>query len=187
MHPSAMTRRLDSGSAGPPGVRSDLRQKRPFRSAAQEATLALLKTAAVVDRSLNRVLTPSGLSHEQYNVLRILRGAGAAGLPTLEIRRRMVAEGAAITRLLDKLERGGLVTRERPAPNRRQVLCALTPAGAALLGTLEDPINSTDEAAMRSLSVAEQRTLTKLLDRVRADVRADVRANAPEGSAPDAR
>ena len=165
--------------ARPRGARSDLRQQRPFRSIAQEATLALLKTAAVVDRSLTRVLAPSGLSHEQYNVLRILRGAGTPGLPTLEIRRRMIAEGAAITRLLDKLERARFVTRKRPAPDRRQVLCALTPAGVALLAELEEPINGTDEAAMRTLSEAEQRTLTGLLDRVRAAVR----SSSAEGSA----
>lgn len=153
------------------GVREDLLQKTPFRSVAQEATIALLKTAAVVDRSLNRVLAPSGLSHEQYNVLRILRGAGPAGLPTLEIRRRMVNEGAAITRLLDKLERAGLVARERPAPNRRQVLCRLTPAGDALLERWHESVSLTDEDAVRSLSEREQRTLMRLLDRIRTDVR----------------
>jgi DNA-binding MarR family transcriptional regulator len=154
----------------PAGVQRDLRQRKPFRSLAQEGTVALLKTAAVIDRALTQVLAPAGLSHEQYNVLRILRGAPDP-LPTLEIRRRMIAEGAAITRLLDKLEAAGFVRRERPASSRRHVLCAITPAGRQLLARVDDAVNDTDERAMHVLSDAELRTLVSLLDRVRADVR----------------
>jgi DNA-binding MarR family transcriptional regulator len=156
-------------------VRREPRQRAPFRSVAQEATVALLKTAAVVNRALNQVLAPAGLSREQYNVLRILRGAGAEPLPTLEIRRRMIAEGAAITRLLDKLEAAGYVYRERPASSRRQVLCSLTPAGRELLARVDDAVNDTDERAARALTDAELRTLIGLLDRMRADVRATLR------------
>jgi DNA-binding MarR family transcriptional regulator len=157
-------------------VQSDLRQRAPFRSLAQETTVSLLKTAAVVDRALTQALAHAGLSHEQYNVLRILRGAGKEPLPTLEIRRRMIAEGAAITRLLDKLERAGYVVRERPADSRRHVLCSLTPAGRAVLAQTDDAVNATDERAMRSLSDVECRTLLDLLDRVRSDVRGGSRA-----------
>ena len=69
-------------------VQREIRQSRPFRSAAQEATIALLRTASVVSRAIARVLEPSGLSLAQYNALRIVRGAGKAGLPTLAVRER---------------------------------------------------------------------------------------------------
>jgi len=157
------------------GVRGDLQQRTPFRSVAQEATVALLKTAAVIERALALSLAPEGLSHEQYNVLRILRGAGDDPLPTLEIRRRMIAEGAAITRLLDKLEARGYVSRERPATSRRQVLCTITAAGRAALARVDDAVNDTDEWGTRALSGAELDTLISLLDRIRADVRGELR------------
>ena len=85
-------------------VQSEIRQSKPFRSPAQEATIALLRTASIVSRALGRVVEPSGLSLAQYNALRIIRGAGSAGIPTLSIRERMIEEGTTITRLLDKLD-----------------------------------------------------------------------------------
>ena len=89
-------------------VQSDIGQTRPFRSRAQEATIALLRTASVVGRTYTRVLEPHALSFAQYNALRIIRGAGTGGIPTLAIRERMIEEGTTITRLLDKLEDAGL-------------------------------------------------------------------------------
>src|SRR5688500_15147865 len=114
-------------------VQTEIKQGRPFRSAAQEATIALLRTASVVGRTISRVLEPSGLSFAQYNALRIIRGSGAGGIPTLAIRERMIEEGTTITRLLDKLEDAGLIRRERSYPDRRQVICAVTDAGRKLL------------------------------------------------------
>src|SRR5919112_1708758 len=112
--PKASTRARTSA------VQSEIRQNKPFRSTAQEATIALLRTASVVNRALARVVEPSGLSLAQYNALRIIRGAGGGGIPTLSIRERMIEEGTTITRLLDKLEESELITRERAAPDRRQ-------------------------------------------------------------------
>src|SRR5215207_9371890 len=97
-------------------VQAEIRQSKPFRSLAQEATIALLRTASIVGRAGARVVEPSGLSLAQYNALRIIRGAGAAGIPTLSVRERMIEEGTTITRLLDKLEESGLIERERAAP-----------------------------------------------------------------------
>ena len=92
-----------------------------------------MRTAAVARRPLVKVVEAVGLSLAQYNVLRILRGAGAAGLPTLAIRERMVEDAAGITRLIDKLEAAGHVTRERATPDRRLVLCRITKDGLDLL------------------------------------------------------
>src|SRR5713226_8022298 len=86
----------------PHGLRAEIRQSKPFRSRAHEGVLTLLRTADVVRRRLARVIEGAGLSFEQYNVLRILRGAGAEGMATLEIAQRMIQRTPAMTRLLDK-------------------------------------------------------------------------------------
>jgi DNA-binding MarR family transcriptional regulator len=157
-------------------VQSEIRQTKPFRSTAQEATIALLRTASVVSRSLARVVEPLGLSLAQYNALRIIRGASASGIATLSIRERMIEEGTTITRLLDKLEDAGLIRRERSYPDRRQVLCFVSEAGRKLLETLDPQVDSADEAVVASLSEAQLDRFIELLDTVRE-------ANAARGAA----
>ena len=157
-------------------VQSEIRQNKPFRSTAQEATIALLRTASVVNRTLARVVEPSGLSLAQYNALRIIRGAGTSGIPTLSIRERMIEEGTTITRLLDKLEEAGLIRRERSYPDRRQVLCFVSDTGRALLDTLDPKVDSADEAVVSTLSDAQLDRFIELLDVVR-------KANAERGAA----
>ncbi len=156
-------------------VQSEIKQSRPFRSTAQEATIALLRTASVVHRVFARVLEPWALSLAQYNALRIIRGAGAGGIPTLSIRERMVEEGTTITRILDKLEDAGLVRRERSFPDRRQVLCYATDAGRKLLDTLDPQMDSTDEEVVAVLNETQLEQFIELLDEVRA-------ANAERGA-----
>lgn len=150
-------------------VQSEIKQSRPFRSGRQEATIALLRTASVVGRAIGRVLEPYGLSTAQYNALRIIRGAGTGGIPTLAIRERMIEEGTTITRLLDKLETAELITRERSLPDRRQVICHATPAGKRLLDRIDPVVDAADEEAMASLSPKQAAAFVSLLDQVRAD------------------
>ena len=148
-------------------MREELQQSRPFRSESQEATLALMRTASVVGRRMARVIEPHGLSLAQYNVLRILRGAGPEGLPTLAIRDRMIEEGSTVTRLLDKLETANLVSRSRCRPDRRQVLCYITEAGQTLLTTLDPLIDAADAAAMAMLEPPVRRQFIDILARIR--------------------
>jgi len=149
-------------------VQNEIRQSKPFRSTAQEATIALLRTASVVHRTLARVLESSGLSLAQYNALRIIRGAGTGGIPTLSIRERMIEEGTTITRILDKLEDAGLIRRERSYPDRRQVLCYATDAGRKLLDMLDPQMDSADEEIVASLDETQLERFIELLDIVRA-------------------
>lgn len=142
-------------------IQQEIQQVRPFRSRAQEATIALMRTASVVSRRYARIVEPHGISMAQYNVLRILRGAGPEGLPTLAIRDRMIDEGSTVTRLLDKLEQAGLVTRDRSRPDRRQVLCRITPAGEALLATLDPGMDETD---VESMSVLNDEALAQFIE-----------------------
>ncbi|HEX6053698.1 MAG TPA: MarR family transcriptional regulator [Gemmatimonadaceae bacterium] len=156
-------------------VQSEIKQSKPFRSTAQEATIALLRTASVVHRVFARVLEPWALSLAQYNALRIIRGAGAGGIPTLSIRERMLEEGTTITRILDKLEDAGLIRRERSYPDRRQVLCYVTDAGRKLLDALDPQMDTTDEEIVATLNEAQLEQLIGFLDEVRA-------ANAERGA-----
>ena len=161
-------------------VQREIRQSKPFRSTAQEATIALLRTASVVSRALARVVEPSGLSLAQYNALRIIRGAGTGGIATLSIRERMIEEGTTITRLLDKLEDADLIRRERSFPDRRQVLCFATDAGRKLLESLDPVVNAADEEAVASLSEAQLDRFIELLDAVR---KTNAKRGAPRSAA----
>ncbi|HEY7395910.1 MAG TPA: MarR family transcriptional regulator [Gemmatimonadaceae bacterium] len=149
------------------GIQQEISQKRPFHSVRAEVAVSILRTAALIERQFAQVVAQSGITVQQYNVLRILRGAGEEGLPTLVIRDRMIHEAPGITRLLDKLETAGLARRERCSPDRRQVFCYITDAGLAVLDRLEAAMKEADDAAVGSLSEAEQRQLLKLLEGVR--------------------
>jgi DNA-binding MarR family transcriptional regulator len=116
---------------------------------------------------------------QQYNVLRILRGAGSAGLPTLEVSDRMIEQAPGITRLFDRLESKGLVLRQRCPADRRQVLCWLTAAGTELVERLDGPMNAADAGAVAALTPAELEQLIRLLDTLRAGRLGQVGGPAP--------
>lgn len=148
-------------------LQREIRQGKPFRSRGQEVVVALLRTADLVRRAVSRAVEPHDITLQQYNVLRILRGAGDQGLPTLEIAERMIEQAPGVTRLLDRLEAKGLVRRERCRHDRRQVLCWLTVAGAELVATLDEPIDQADVEAVAMLSSDEQDRLLRMLDAIR--------------------
>lgn len=148
-------------------LQREIKQTRPFHSLAQEATLGLLRTVDLLRRRMAVLIEPSGVTLQQYNVLRILRGAGPEGLPTLEIATRMIEQAPGITRLLDRLEAKQLCHRERCPTDRRQVTCRITPGGLALLARLDTVVRQADEQMVAPLTPAEQRQLVRLLDKVR--------------------
>lgn len=148
-------------------VGKEIRQTRPFRSSGAEATISLLRTADLIRRRLSAVIEPAGITFQQYNVLRILRGAGPDGVPTLEIADRMIEKAPGITRLIDRLEAKGLVERRRCTEDRRVVYGTISAAGLDLLASLDPQVDATDESAMENLNDEEQRTLIGLLDTLR--------------------
>ena len=151
----------------PSALQRELKQGRPFRSPEQEAVLAVLRTADLLWRRVAAVTESAGVTPQQYNVLRILRGARGEPMPTLEIGERLIERTPGITRLLDRLERKGLVRRARCREDRRQVHCWITETGLALLDGLDGPIEAAEHAAMRSLDGGELAGLIGLLERVR--------------------
>jgi DNA-binding MarR family transcriptional regulator len=149
-------------------VQREIRQTRPFRSPAQEAVVALLRTADLVRRRIAAVIEPHGITLQQYNVLRILRGAGPDGLPTLAIADRMIEADPGITRLLDRLEAKKWVERWRCPRDRRRVLCRITATGLELLARLDRPVEEADQTALGALPQGGHARLVRLLDAIRA-------------------
>ncbi|MEZ4417017.1 MAG: MarR family transcriptional regulator [Gemmatimonadota bacterium] len=148
-------------------LRSEIKQSRPFASPAEEAFLNLLRTAAALEHALEEGLKEHGVTGTQYNVLRILRGAGPAGLCRNEVKERMITPVPDATRLLDRLEQAGLVERRRETDDRRFVTARITGRGLDLLDRLELPISRLHERHLGHLSVAELQHLSELLERAR--------------------
>jgi len=137
-----------------------IRQRRPFRSLEAEAFLNIEHTADALMRGMAELLKDADLSPTQYNVLRILRGAGPEGLACGEIADRMITRDPDITRLLDRLVRRGLVERTRDGRDRRVVTTTITREGVELLGSLDDPVQ---QLHARQLSHLGDRSLTRLV------------------------
>ncbi|HOX20684.1 MAG TPA: MarR family transcriptional regulator [Gemmatimonadales bacterium] len=146
---------------------SELKQNKPFTSTVQEAVLSIKRTAALLDLRVAELLRPYGVTPTQYNVLRILRGAGADGLPRCEVQGRLVAPVADTTRLLDRLEKMGLVSRARNTEDRRVVTSKITPRGLALLDKVAAPLRQFEEHEVGQVSDARLRSLIGILDEVR--------------------
>ena len=130
--------------------------------------MALFRTADMLRGRMSALTEQEAITLQQYNVLRILRGAGKEGLPTLEIAERMIERAPGITRLMDRLEARRLVARERCPTDRRQVTCRITGDGLAVLERLDDPVAATDVWFTSVLTRRDLRQLIALLDRLRA-------------------
>ena len=149
-------------------IAEDIKQTRPFRSRSQEAVVALLRTANVLSRRIEGICQAEGITHQQYNVLRILRGAKAP-LPTMEIAERLVEQAPGITRHVNNLESQGLIRREQWAGDRRQVLCQITPNGLRLLERLDPAMDALDDSFGNRLSSEQLDAFVESLDLLRAD------------------
>ncbi|PYT03200.1 MAG: MarR family transcriptional regulator [Acidobacteria bacterium] len=142
-------------------------KKRPRQPRARTAYSTLLSTADKVRTFFETVCAPFRITGQQYNVLRILRGAEPEGLPTLTIAERMIERTPGITRMIDRLEAKGLVEREVRPHDRRCVYCRITRNGLKLLKQLDEPTEEANRAAFRGLSAAELAQLTALLLKAR--------------------
>lgn len=149
-------------------LQQEIRQTVPFRSLAQEAAISIQRTADVLTHRFDTGLAPHGVTAQQYNVLRILRGARGKPLKTLEVGERMISRTPGITRMIDRLVDKGLVARERCLEDRRVVFCSITPAGLDLLDRTDALVDRLDERTGEGLEPAELEQLIDLLARIRA-------------------
>jgi DNA-binding MarR family transcriptional regulator len=147
----------------PTALRDELRQRKPFASLQEEAFLNLGRTATALQDAVEQTLKPHGVTIAQYNVLRILRGAGADGLCRNDIRDRLISRMPDVTRLLDRMEEAGLVTRVRSTEDRRLVTTQLTRQGRRLVDALDEPIAAEHQRRLGHLTSTQLRTLIELL------------------------
>jgi DNA-binding MarR family transcriptional regulator len=144
-----------------------LKQNRPFVSVEQEVYLSILRAASELSYAVDQLFRPFDITHSQYNVLRILRGAGAAGLCRKEISERMVTATPDMSRLLDRMEGAGWVTRERAEDDRRQVFTRITKSGLELLVRLETPTRDFVTQLFVGVAVGDLKTALKVNDQIR--------------------
>ena len=145
-----------------------MRQKKPFRRVEDEAFVNLLRTVDALMQGVATTLKPSGLSPAQYNVLRVLRGAGPDGLACREIGERMIAKDPDITRLLDRLEERDLISRSRDRADRRVITTRITDKGMRILKELDKPIEELHVKQLGHLGEQRLRSLVDLLEAARA-------------------
>ena len=150
-------------------LKDEIKKKKPFDNPAEEAYLNLLRTATVLAADFERLFKDAGLSEPQYNVLRILRGAGAdgVGLPCLDIASRMITRVPDITRLVDRLEAAGYVERARTSEDRRVVLVKITKKGLEAIAPLDGPLTEVHKRQMGHMSRRELEELSRLLVKAR--------------------
>ena len=148
-------------------LQQEIGQSRPFSSLEEEALLNIHRTADVLEIRLTELLKPYGLTGRQYNVLRILRGAGESGASCKQIAARMVSADPDVTRLIDRMETRHLVTRGRSNGDRRIVAIQIAPAGLELLSALDPSVQGLAQESMKGLDGDALRTLIDLLERLR--------------------
>lgn len=142
-------------------------QARPAGSREEAVYLSLLRTAEWLSRGLVETLSRADLTPTQYNALRILRGAGREGASCSEVSERMVTKDSDITRLLDRLEARGLISREREAKDRRKIVTHITDEGLRVLAELDEPIMEVHRTRLGHLGDKQLSSLGKLLEAVR--------------------
>lgn len=151
-------------------LKDEIKQTKPFARPADEALLSILRTAAVLEHAENDVLKAHGLTHTQYNVLRILRGAGKRGLCGRDIAERMVSNVPDVSRLLDRMEETGLIARTRDPDDRRHVTARITAAGRKVVADATPELERTTRARAARLSPAAIEGLIRALAAIREPV-----------------
>ncbi len=148
-------------------LQRELKKKKPFDLPEQEALLNLLRTSDQLQIRFARLFRRFGLTPQQYNILRILRGEGNP-LPILEIASRMITVVPGITGLIDRLEAAGLVQRKRCDSDRRVVYVCITEKAGSLLGEIDQPLIDLHQELLGHMSGEELELLSGLLEKARA-------------------
>jgi DNA-binding MarR family transcriptional regulator len=154
----------------PGKLQTELQQAKPFTSLSEEALMNIWRSADVLEHPLRQLFKSHGISRTQYNVLRILRGAGPSGIPSGDIAERMLTRDPDITRLLDRLINTGLARRARSRSDRRVVFARITGDGLNLLESLDTPVQELTAGVLAHLSQSQLRTLIRLLEQARATI-----------------
>ena len=152
----------------PTDTRTAIKQSKPFSSLEHEVYVALQLLAVRLRDDTELLLKPHGLSPTQLNVLRVLRGAGGNGLTCGDVAARLINRDPDVTRLLDRLEKQGLVQRARSTQDRRVVLTAISEQGRALLDNLDAPLDEQHRLQFGHLGQEKLAQLLGLLEEATA-------------------
>lgn len=148
-------------------LQAEIKQTKPFASPIDEALVSVLRTAAVLEHHLTEALKPYGITHTQYNVLRILRGAGSAGLCGREVAERMVSKVPDISRLLDRMEEIQLIDRERDPGDRRHVTARISSKGLRMLEKTTPELAAVERTRFAGLEPERVKLLIESLAQIR--------------------
>ncbi len=148
-------------------LQEDLKQTKPFKCVEEEAYLSIVRTAAVLEHAFAQALKRFNLTPTQYNVLRMLRGAGEQGLCRSEVGERLVTNVPDVTRLLDRMEETGLIVRRRSESDRRYVTARIAPRGLELVNRLDAKIAAIHQERLGHVGKRSLRSLVDLLTSVR--------------------
>lgn len=145
-------------------IRDRIQQRREFASASAEAAVSLMVAADHLNRVAEAICQQHGITSDQYNVLRILRGVYPDGHARCEIARRMIHPSPDVTRMLDRLVRQRLVSRYRNPEDRRESIASITQAGLSLLEQVDPDIHGAQDKVTSALTEPELRRLSRLCD-----------------------
>jgi DNA-binding MarR family transcriptional regulator len=151
-------------------VGEEIHQFKPFASIEEELLVSLLRTTDLLQEQFEQMIRPFNISMTQYNVLRILRGAEPDGRTCGEIGERMIAREPDVTRLLERMEKAGLIKRTRDSADRRVVLTRITSCGLKLLDEMEPKLREID-GPLKPMGERKIEAMLGLLDEVREHVR----------------
>ena len=153
-------------------VGEEIHQSRPFATLEEELLVSLLRTTDVLHERFEQIIRPFNISMTQYNVLRILRGAEPSGRTCGEIGERMIAREPDVTRLLERMDKAGLIKRTRASADRRVVVTRITSAGLKLLDELDPKLRELD-GLLKPMGERKIESTLKLLDEIRQHVRGE--------------
>lgn len=148
-------------------LREQIGKRDAFELPEEEAYLNVIRTAALFACQFNRLFKSKGIGESGYNVLRILRAAGHEGRTWTAIHENLVVPAPDVTRLVSRLERDGLVTRERSTRDRRVIRVFITPAGQRLVDELDEPLQDLHRSMLGHLSPDELSDLSRALEQAR--------------------
>lgn len=151
-------------------IQDEIKQSIPFPTPNQEAVVALMRTTSMLKTQIDKVVQAGDVTGPQYNVLRVLRGAKSP-LSTYEVGSRLIEHNPGISRMMDRLEKKGLISRSRKEDDRRCVLCSITDKGKHVLDDLDAPVTEAGEQLFQNCSSADVATFIKVLTQVRSSIR----------------
>jgi len=148
-------------------LKDEIKQGKPFPSKGAEAMLSILRTATILEHEQNEALKPYGVTSTQYNVLRILRGAGENGLCGREIGERLISKVPDVSRLLDRMDEVGLLTRERDPEDRRHVTARISTKGRKVLTDATPALRAVEQKRFRNVGSDVAASLISGLEAIR--------------------